>query len=90
MLSRALAFADHGVIEVEHLPQAVHASSRPAAAGPPVALADVRASVRDFERDRIVEALAQAGGNRTRAAEILGLPRRTLLYKLSKMRLSQE
>ncbi|MDI3286048.1 sigma 54-interacting transcriptional regulator [Polyangium sp. 15x6] len=89
MLSRALAFADHGVIEVEHLPQTVKPSSCVEATERHAA-ADVRASVRDFERDRIVEALAQAGGNRTRAAEILGLPRRTLLYKLSKMRLSQE
>ncbi|MDI1476877.1 sigma 54-interacting transcriptional regulator [Polyangium sp. y55x31] len=90
MLSRALAFADHGVIEVEHLPHTVKPSARAPATERPVAAPDVRASVRDFERERIVEALAQAGGNRTRAAEILGLPRRTLLYKLSKMRLSQE
>jgi DNA-binding NtrC family response regulator len=50
---------------------------------------DVRASVKDFERERIVAALRETGGNRTRAAELLGLPRRTLVYKLSKMRLDE-
>ena len=32
----------------------------------------------------------QAGGNRTKAAEILGLPRRTLVYKLSKLRIGDD
>jgi DNA-binding NtrC family response regulator len=46
---------------------------------------DVRSSVKDFERERILEALEKCGGNRTKAAELLGLPRRTLVYKLSKL-----
>jgi two-component system response regulator AtoC len=38
---------------------------------------------RQAERDAIREALALAGGNRTRAARILGMSRRTLYNKLS-------
>ncbi|MBK8256990.1 MAG: sigma 54-interacting transcriptional regulator [Polyangiaceae bacterium] len=89
VLSRAIAFADHGVITVEHLPNAVVDAAAPKKTADRSA-ADVRSSVRDFERERIEAALKEAGGNRTRAAEILGLPRRTLIYKLSKMRLSDE
>ncbi len=49
----------------------------------------MRATVRDFERERIVAALRESGGNRTRAAELLGLPRRTLVYKLSKLGITE-
>jgi DNA-binding NtrC family response regulator len=37
------------------------------------------------ERDRIVAALAEAGGNQTRAAKILGISRRTLIYRLDEL-----
>jgi DNA-binding NtrC family response regulator len=36
----------------------------------------------DAERARILGALEQAGGNQTRAAQALGISRRTLLYRL--------
>src|SRR5262249_9928049 len=39
----------------------------------------------NFERRQIVEALAQADGNITRTAEMLGLPRRTLSYKMERL-----
>ena len=34
------------------------------------------------ERQRIIDALAECASNQTRAAELLGMPRRTLVYKL--------
>ncbi|MBK6513176.1 MAG: sigma 54-interacting transcriptional regulator [Polyangiaceae bacterium] len=98
VLERALAFADDGVVRLEHLPAtvagsagpSVHAGAAAAAAASAPAAGDVRSTVRDFERDRILDALRQTGGNRTRAAELLGLPRRTLVYKLSKLKLDEE
>jgi two-component system response regulator AtoC len=45
----------------------------------------VRDTVRDFERQRIVAALAKCNGNQTQAAELLGLPRRTLAYKMGRL-----
>jgi two-component system response regulator AtoC len=51
----------------------------PAASGTP---GDLRADVDDFERRRIEHALAEAGGNQTRAAELLGISRRTLVSRL--------
>jgi DNA-binding NtrC family response regulator len=36
----------------------------------------------DLERQRIMDALAQCGGNQSKAAEILGISRRTLVSRL--------
>ena len=41
-----------------------------------------RREVEALERRRILEALEQAGGNQTRAAELLGISRRTLINRL--------
>ncbi|MCA9588259.1 MAG: sigma 54-interacting transcriptional regulator [Myxococcales bacterium] len=45
---------------------------------------DLRKDLSDFERDRIVAALEEAGGNQARAAELLGLPLRTLVKRLTR------
>ena len=39
-------------------------------------------SLAEMEKELIVKTLAETGGNRTRAAEILGINRRTLQNKL--------
>jgi DNA-binding NtrC family response regulator len=43
-------------------------------------------SLRELERDYILEILRQVGGNKSRAAEILGLDRKTLYRKLDEYR----
>ncbi|MCF8026530.1 MAG: sigma 54-interacting transcriptional regulator [Desulfobacteraceae bacterium] len=44
---------------------------------------DLRKAVRTVEKDLISKALGQADGNRTRAAELLGISRRALFRKMS-------
>jgi DNA-binding NtrC family response regulator len=44
--------------------------------------ANLPAEMADLERERILTALAQCGGNQTQAAEMLGISRRTLLRRL--------
>ena len=44
--------------------------------------APMRTKLEELERRNIEEALAAEGGNRTHAAERLGISRRALLYKL--------
>jgi two-component system, NtrC family, response regulator AtoC len=44
--------------------------------------ANLPAEMADLEKERILAALAQCGGNQTQAAEMLGISRRTLLRRL--------
>ncbi|HEY0193759.1 MAG TPA: sigma 54-interacting transcriptional regulator [Kofleriaceae bacterium] len=45
------------------------------------------AELRDLERARIADALTRTGGNQTRAAALIGMPRRTFVAKLRQYRL---
>jgi DNA-binding NtrC family response regulator len=59
------------------------------AAGTVATLTDAtarRLSLRELERAYILEVVRQAGGNRSRAAELLGLDRKTLYRKLEEYR----
>ena len=80
--------AEGGVVLADHFSRELRA---PAPASParevnrdPVA--DARESAATAERRRIEEALHAEGGNQTRAAARLGMPRRTLVYKLARYR----
>jgi two-component system response regulator HydG len=79
-LERAVAFADGPRVDVDDLPDDVRSARRSAAIVRRAA--DREATLAELERDYILEVLARAGGNKTRAAEILGIPRRTLYRRL--------
>jgi DNA-binding NtrC family response regulator len=76
VIERALLLADGDTIEPAHLPAAL-STARPALDG------TLSADLAELERRRIVEALERCGGNQTRAAALLGMPRRTLVKRLS-------
>jgi transcriptional regulator with PAS, ATPase and Fis domain len=93
-IDRATVLCPGARVGLEHLPSVI---GRPLAVKPPVprdqggvseerpsfGRHDRRRTVQDAnERERIVEALNQCGGNQTRAAEILGVSRRTLVSRL--------
>jgi len=46
---------------------------------------DLRTVVEQVERDLILKILAKTKGNKTKAGEILGIPRQTLKYKMVKL-----
>jgi two-component system, NtrC family, response regulator AtoC len=48
-------------------------------------LSRARSELQGIERQRILDALEQCGGNQTRAAEALGISRRTLVYRLDEL-----
>ncbi len=90
-VGRAMLLADH-VIEPRHLPPAIRDAavphSEPHRAPPPTAPASApgggTADPRSDERDRLLRALADHGGNQTEAAAALGISRVTLAKWLVK------
>ncbi len=66
------------------LPEASAAATAPPGQAPPASLKEAVQSVAGArEKALILEALRQAGGNRTRASRILGISRKTLFNKMS-------
>jgi len=82
-MERARLLSPGDVILPEHLPPALRRSGE--ASMPPASPTSegVRA-LELVERDSIVKALETTAGNRTRAAELLGISRRALIYKLKR------
>ncbi len=83
-LERAAILARGGVIRPEHMPPTLTAGRSPRAGSTPAAVPRAGTSVHEIERALIAETLAATGGNRTRAAESLGMSRRALQYKLKR------
>ncbi len=87
VLERAAQLALENVIEERHLPMRVRNTPLPDA---PIRLPSEGISLEAVEISLIRQALERAGGNKTRAAELLGLTRHTLLYRLEKYKISEE
>jgi DNA-binding NtrC family response regulator len=87
VIERALALAKDGVILPSDLPpeiaQEEGATTSTAPAGPG-ALVDDRPTLAELERRYIELILRETGGNKKRAAEILGIDRRTLYRTLER------
>jgi two-component system response regulator AtoC len=88
-MERAALLADGPTVLPEHLPERVWNGPAPAAraggaAGVPAAGADLslKRAVRELEEGFIRAALRRTRGNRTRAAELLDISHRALLYKI--------
>ncbi len=77
VIARALALNPSGVVLPEDLPDGVRAAR---AAPAPAPLPDVsdRPSLAELEQRYASQVLQETGGNKTRAAEILGIDRKTL------------
>lgn len=84
-LERAVILAGSGTVRVEHLPRFGSGSDEPPAAVTPALEAvslPVGTTVSQGERALIELTLSHTGGNRTRAAAILGISIKTLFNKL--------
>jgi two-component system response regulator AtoC len=82
-MERAVVLAEGPEIREEDLPETVRA---PTAEAPAVRLPEgtlsIKRAIRSVEEQLIRAALERTGGNRTRAAELLDLSYRALLYKI--------
>jgi DNA-binding NtrC family response regulator len=80
VIARALAMNPSGVILPEDLPEAIRGAARPPPSPTGLAAGD-RPTLAELERRYAAQVLAETGGNKTRAAEVLGIDRKTL-YRL--------
>jgi two-component system response regulator AtoC len=83
-IERAVVLAEGQEIREEDLPDEVRLGARSGAAvsAPGAAELSVKRATRELEERLIRAALERTGGNRTRAAELLELSYRALLYKI--------
>ncbi len=104
-IERAAVMCTEGAILPEHLPPSLLAGSRAAGTPAPGAAAsspsssssstrpgqpsNLQAEMKSLERQKIIDALARCGGNQSEAARLLGMPRRTLVSRLSQMGLTR-
>ncbi len=86
-LERAVVLADGPVIREEDLPETVRAAP-PAGPSRVHGTLSVKRETRLLEEQLIRAALEKTGGNRTRAAELLELSYRALLYKIKEYGIS--
>jgi two-component system, NtrC family, response regulator AtoC len=74
VIARALALNPSGVIVPEDLPEAIRRAVPPPL---PALSAGERPTLSELERRCAAQVLAEQGGNKTRAAEVLGIDRKT-------------
>ena len=79
-IERAVILARGDMIGAESLPEAIQAAA--GTAGANLIDFDPGRSLKDMEREMILRTLNETSGNRTHAAKILGISRRTLQLKL--------
>ncbi|MEX2178820.1 MAG: sigma-54 dependent transcriptional regulator [Gemmatimonadaceae bacterium] len=82
VVERAMVLADSSRVDVEQLPPAIRDPGTPPVAGDDDDDLSVKRRMYALERTLIARALQQTAGNRTRAAKLLDLSHRALLYKI--------
>jgi transcriptional regulator with GAF, ATPase, and Fis domain len=88
-VERAVILCEGGLITSEHLPLGIASGPRPdtpkaGASAPAEPMAPGPATIDAVEREMIVDALAKAGNNKSKAARLLGLTRAQLYSRLEK------
>jgi two-component system, NtrC family, response regulator AtoC len=79
LVERAAVFCDTRQIDVDDLPDEIRSTTAPS---PRFEKLGQELTLAEVEREHILGVLERVGGNRSRAAEVLGLPRRTLYRRL--------
>ena len=85
VIERALVLTDDARIDVAQLPDEIARRNGAAPNGKPSSLGEdlsVKRRTETLERELIAQALERTSGNRTRAAQLLDLSHRALLYKI--------
>jgi two-component system response regulator AtoC len=83
LLERTITFNDTGVIQASELEFGEETVDAPPVVSPPPATSPH--SLDEMEREHIIRVLRQTRGNKKKAAEILGIERRTLYNKAKRL-----
>ena len=83
VMERAAVLCTGDTVLPEHLPPSMLNPRTPVREASSDEVAGLPKEIRSLERARIVEVLERCGGNQTKAAEILGISRRTLVSRLA-------
>ena len=81
-VEHAFVMRDGDMIEIDHLPVSIQTPEQ--ASSTDARGSTVKDKLEQIERASILKALADTGGNQTRAAKNLGMSRRALIYKMAK------
>jgi DNA-binding NtrC family response regulator len=81
VVDRAVALAPGSIVEESDLPDKLIVHAR---TGPSADASEDRPTLEERTRDYVLQVLEEAGGNKTEAARILGVPRRTLYRMLER------
>lgn len=84
-IERAIIFCDGRTLGLQHLPQQYMMGVCGEDRVPDSGAQSISEACQDLERAMILEAIEKTKGNRTEAAKLLGIPRRTLYNKLEKL-----
>ncbi len=82
VVERALVLGDGPVLEVDDLPPELHHAAPPTGEGALTVTPTTVRPLAELEREAIAAALTATGGNKARAAALLGIDRTTLYRKL--------
>ena len=80
VIERMVVTAQGSMLTIKDLPKEIREAKRPPPKQPPV-------NLEETEKENIRRALIQTKGNKSRAADILGITRKTLFNKLKKYKL---
>jgi two-component system response regulator AtoC len=94
VMERAAVMCNENTVLPEHLPSSLLAAIRAAQSQPSPRdqkhqPSGLHAEMKEIERSRILDAIEQCGGNQSEAARQLGMPRRTLVSRLSELGLTR-
>ena len=90
LIERAVILCDGNTITPELLTEKVRQAPPQTAANLPTGQLSIKKTVRAVEEELIRRSLAETNGNRTRAAKLLEISHRTLLYKLKDYRIDAD
>jgi transcriptional regulator with GAF, ATPase, and Fis domain len=84
-IERAAVLAEKGIIEPFHIAPQISTAVSPELHLDGMESASLDSRMENIERGLIIEALQRSGGNQVRAAQLLGINRRSLVYRISKL-----